>query len=240
MNCSDLISNSYAPYSGKGDICTVRGENGQLYPGVRVENVAFPQTISAVQNALFCCISEGVEPTAAYTSSDSEEIDFWATEYDLEIHSLDKIYTRSVAEVRIPSQKIQEILPELKQLHRHSRVSYSDFPVSALVQSTGGWFSGVNIEPQAWNLGLCAERVALAKAITYGAGTLQAMHIHARYGAFSSPCGACRQVIAEHMPHHPLLLYHQDGSVSRHFSDHLLPYNFHSAKLSKFQSTRHR
>ncbi len=112
-------------------------------------------------------------------------------------------------------------------------VEESNFPVSALVETEEGYFSGVNIECSSWNLGLCAERVVITKALTYGAKKLENLHIHSRGGEFSSPCGACRQVIMEHMPDKQIYLHHADGTESVHFAVDLLPHSFRSSTLAK-------
>ncbi len=107
---------------------------------------------------------------------------------------------------------------------------HSHFPVAALLETSDGLLSGVNLEFSAWESGLCAERVAVAKALAYGVKSedISAMHLHTRHGEYSSPCGACRQVIIEHLPSIPVIIHHPDGSTSRHFSSDLLPYSFKS------------
>src|SRR5699024_6543896 len=119
----------------------------------------------------------------------------------------------------------------LVALLERARVEESNFPVAALAKTNKGWVSGTNIECSAWSMGLCAERVAISKALTYTEAEITELHIHTRYGEFSSPCGACRQVISEHLPDRKLYLHHADGSQSIHLSNDLLPFSFQSSSL---------
>jgi cytidine deaminase len=77
---------------------------------------------------------------------------------------------------------------------------YSRFPVgAALLCETGEVITGANVENGSYGLTLCAERVALAKAVTDGYHQFQAMAVWAGEapGGAITPCGACRQFMAE-------------------------------------------
>jgi cytidine deaminase len=82
---------------------------------------------------------------------------------------------------------------------------YSDFPVGAAVETEQGIFSGCNVENASYSLGQCAERVAIQSAIAAGARRLIRLAVSCVRARDSDPpgsrmpCGACRQVIAEHM-----------------------------------------
>jgi cytidine deaminase len=79
---------------------------------------------------------------------------------------------------------------------------YSGFRVgAALLAGDGRVFTGCNIENASYGLTLCAERVAIAKAVSEGARDFRALAI-AGGGARNPapPCGACRQVLAEFCP----------------------------------------
>jgi homotetrameric cytidine deaminase len=123
-------------------------------------------------------------------------------------------------------------MKQLKRLLDRAVVGESDFPVSAIVETEQGYFTGVNVECTSWNMGLCAERVAITKALTFGSDKLISLEIHTRKGEFSSPCGACRQVIIEHLPKKQIHLHHADDSESIHYSEDLLPHSFSSSSLS--------
>lgn len=225
MDLKLLAQRSYVPYSGKPGACVVESESGRFFPGVRIENISFPLTIPAVQCGLYACISEGEHPCNLYSSDSNSAIEYWQKEYDLDIFELDRAGEKECSEIIIAPAEISALLMNLLD---QSVTIHSNFPVSVVLETGQGYITGVNIESNAWELGLCAERVAIAKAIAYGISGIKVMHIHAPRGEYSSPCGACRQVILEHLPRHPIFLHHPDGSTSRHFSSDLLPYSFKS------------
>lgn len=233
MDFSELYDRSYVPYSKDPAVALVHSTDGQWFPGIRIENISYPLSISASQNALFSCISEGHQPKSLHADpTDDPLANYWKQEFGLSLHDLD---TQQPPATEFSPTKLSadtEIIEHLKRLLDQAHVEESNFPVSALVGTADGFYGGVNIECSAWNMGLCAERVAIAKALTYGSAPLQSLHIHTRYGEFSSPCGACRQVISEHLQHKQIHLHHADESESVHFSEDLLPHSFQSSSLS--------
>lgn len=233
MDINKLYEQNYVPYSNKPSVSMVRSQNGTWFPGVRIENISYPLSISAIQSALFLCLSEGQQPLVLYTDNNDEKmLSFWESEFDLSAHSLDpnELSDHTFADVGLETDI--DIHKKLTQLLDQAVVEESNFPVSALIQTELGFFSGVNVECSSWNMGLCAERIAIAKALTYGSKQLKRLHIHTRDGEFSSPCGACRQVIFEHLPNKQVHLHHADHSESIHFSNDLLPHSFSSSSLS--------
>lgn len=234
MKTIDFYEQSYVPYSNLPSLAVTKSKNNRHFPGCRIENIAFPLSISANQNALFCCLSEGNQPAELYTTdTDDYLISFWEKELDI---SVTELHTDDLPDFNLPDLQLsKDINPEdmLSKLLDSAVVEQSNFPVSALIETDLGYFSGVNIECSSWNMGLCAERVAIAKALTYGAGKLNKLHIHSAEGEFSSPCGACRQVIMEHMPDKQIHLHHADKTESIHFAVDLLPHSFCSSSLAK-------
>lgn len=82
---------------------------------------------------------------------------------------------------------------------RHAAYApYSHFPVGAAVLTRDGRvFSGCNVENLSYGLSVCAERNALFHAVTAGARDFSAIAVVADSRKPISPCGACRQVMAE-------------------------------------------
>lgn len=73
---------------------------------------------------------------------------------------------------------------------------YSNYPVSAaLLTSSGEIYTGVNIENAAYPVTICAERVAVFKAVSDGKKEFEAIAVVTKNGG--TPCGSCRQVLAE-------------------------------------------
>jgi cytidine deaminase len=73
---------------------------------------------------------------------------------------------------------------------------YSNYKVgAALVTSSGKYFTGVNVESAAYPTSMCAERVAIFKAVSEGEREFIAIAVVTGNGG--APCGACRQVLAE-------------------------------------------
>lgn len=232
MDISNVFEQSYVPYSKHPEAAVVYSSEGRYFPGKRIENISYPLSISAAQNALFCCLSEGDIPEKLMVTNTSDRLlSFWEAEYDLRLSELnaEDIPELDFADIMIPGETDPaEMLPSLL---KRSLVEQSNFPVAALIETAEGFFAGANIECSSWNMGLCAERIAIIKALTYNQTDFKGLHIHSRDGEFSSPCGACRQVINEHLPGHRIHLYHADRSRSIHYSNDLLPFSFHSSSL---------
>lgn len=223
----ELRSRSHVPYSGHPEVCIAVGNDGTWHPGVRIENASFPLTIHAVQAALFGCLSEGAEPVALLLPPGSS-IDA-ALAYGYPAQTVDLPRGR-FADVRIDASDPDACF---RSLRARAVVPNSSFPVVALLETETGWVSGVNIETPDWQAGLCAERVAMAKAVSHGMGRPLNWRIHAFKGDFISPCGACRQVMAEFNGQAGVHMHHPDGTCSRHTVAQFLPYTFNGDILRR-------
>lgn len=84
------------------------------------------------------------------------------------------------------------------QTREHAHAPYSQFFVgAATMDAEGKIFTGCNVENLSFGLTICAERVAISSAIAAGVRNLQAIVVVADTETPVSPCGACRQVMAE-------------------------------------------
>jgi len=91
-------------------------------------------------------------------------------------------------------------------------VPYSHYPVgAALLTTTGRVYEGANIENAAYPVTICAERVAVFKAVSEGEREFVAMAVVTANGG--SPCGSCRQVLAEFGLDIAVLIADKDGQV---------------------------
>ncbi|MDE6004648.1 MAG: cytidine deaminase [Oscillospiraceae bacterium] len=93
-----------------------------------------------------------------------------------------------------------ELLKKAKEAQQYAYCKYSKFPVGvALLTKSGKIYTGCNIENASYSLGICAERVAFAKAISDGHQEFKAIAIIGGIETEKacSPCGACRQFMAE-------------------------------------------
>ena len=93
--------------------------------------------------------------------------------------------------------KFRKLLAAAKAAQRNAHAPYSKFRVgAALLTKSGKVYTGVNVENASYGLTNCAERVAVGKAVSEGHRKFQAIAVVAPSTALS-PCGACRQVLAE-------------------------------------------
>jgi cytidine deaminase len=95
------------------------------------------------------------------------------------------------------TQKEKQSLVDLANTARQRAYSpYSHYPVgSSLRTKTGRIFTGVNVENAAYPQTMCAERVAIYKAVSEGEKEFEVITVVTDNGG--SPCGGCRQVMAE-------------------------------------------
>jgi cytidine deaminase len=123
----------------------------------------------------------------------------------------------------------EELLTMAREVALQAHCPYSHFRVGAAVVAGGKTYLGVNIEISSYGLTLCAERSALAAAVSAGAGPVTQVAvacIDAPPGApiqERSPCGACRQWMVDLAPN---ALISIDGEKRDFTIEDLLPYAF--------------
>lgn len=89
---------------------------------------------------------------------------------------------------------------------------YSNYPVgAALLTVSGRIYDGVNVENAAYPTTICAERVAVFKAVSEGERDFQAIAVVTENGG--SPCGSCRQVLAEFGLEITVIIADTDGNI---------------------------
>jgi len=105
---------------------------------------------------------------------------------------------------------------------------YSKFQVGAAVLDENGRIhAGTNVENASYGLTVCAERHAVAAALAAGAKRIRAVAVVTPTSPPGSPCGACRQVLAEFAPPQaPVLLASPTGASEETTMGELLPRSF--------------
>jgi cytidine deaminase len=92
----------------------------------------------------------------------------------------------------------QALLEAALAARDHAHAPFSNFRVGAAVEdSTGRIYTGCNIENATYGLTLCAERVAIFKAVSEGAREFRRLAVAADTDTLTPPCGACRQILWE-------------------------------------------
>ena len=128
----------------------------------------------------------------------------------------------------------EELLSLAREAALRAHCPYSHFRVGTAVVAGEKMFTGVNIEISSYGLTLCAERSALAAAMSAGAGPIPQVAVACIDAPLEapiqdrSPCGACRQWLADLAPN---AIIYIDGDVRDFTIEDLLPYAFgHQAK----------
>ncbi|HDR4439080.1 cytidine deaminase [Bacillus cereus] len=119
----------------------------------------------------------------------------------------------------------KKYIEEANKMLSKAYIPYSKFPVgAALVTKEGKIYTGCNIENASYGLCNCAERTAIFKAVSEGERDFSYLVIIGETDGPISPCGACRQVIAEFCdPKMPVLLTNVKGDEKEVTVEQLLP-----------------
>jgi len=118
------------------------------------------------------------------------------------------------------------------QVRARAYAPYSKFSVgAALLGDDGRIFTGCNVENASYGLCVCAERNAVFAAVAAGVRTFHAIAIVSSAQEPVTPCGACRQVLAEFAPSFEVRCYGNDGTEKQYTTASLLPHAFSDEAL---------
>ena len=128
---------------------------------------------------------------------------------------------------------IMTLFEQALRVREHAYAPYSSFKVGAALRSVSGKvYFGCNVENSAYPEGTCAEAGAIASMIAEGENEISEICIVADSPNPISPCGGCRQKLAEFcQPSVPIHLANLDGILESHTMAELLPNSFSSDNL---------
>ncbi|NOQ98187.1 MAG: cytidine deaminase [Calditrichae bacterium] len=123
------------------------------------------------------------------------------------------------------------LINRAKKAQSYSQARYSDFQVGAAILTHDNQiFTGCNIESASYGLTICAERVALTKALSEGYTRFKSIAIIGPGEDICSPCGACRQMLYDYAPEINVIMTHR-GELKIYPLKELLPLAFEDKRL---------
>jgi cytidine deaminase len=132
--------------------------------------------------------------------------------------------------LRLDDSAWNELAAAARAASAHAWCPYSGFAVGAAVRAADGRvFAGCNVENASYGLTVCAERNAVFQAVAAGARDLVALALFTPTPQPASPCGACRQVMAE-FGVREVRCAAEDGHDARYTLEQLLPHAFGLAR----------
>jgi homotetrameric cytidine deaminase len=234
MNISEFIKRSVS-YTGLKALSIIQTTSGSYYVGVRIESEVYPLSIESAQAAIGIVLCEGQKPHKIWSYAINKDGDA-VTEYSAGVYAqafgiqhmtLPVNFNPKLASIHISNSF--ETLYEEKATSQDFKylATQSNYQVRAWTKTERGWILGHNFEHTFLALGLCAERVALAKALTYNLGKIEELYIDTAHQDIAQPCGACRQLLSEICDlNTPLSLLKEREKVQTNLLSDYLPYPF--------------
>jgi cytidine deaminase len=128
----------------------------------------------------------------------------------------------------------QELIAAALEAQKRFYAPYSNFPVGAAIRTASGKiYQGCNVENASYGLTICAERVAATSAVAAGDKEFVAVAVVSKGGV--SPCGACRQFLAEFNPSVEIVMIDSQKPCEIHEASlaQLLPGRFDKADIDR-------
>lgn len=124
------------------------------------------------------------------------------------------------------------LIAAARRARENAQAAYSNFRVGAAVRAASGRiFGGCNVENATYGLTICAERVAIFKAISEGERGFDAVAVVTDAETLTPPCGACRQILWEFCGDVPVVLARLSGGTEVHQLRDLFPLPFDASRL---------
>jgi len=133
----------------------------------------------------------------------------------------------------LKDELIERLIQKAAEALEKAYAPYSNYPVgAALLTDDGEIFDGINVENAVYPLTICAERVAIFKAVSEGKKSFKAIAVVTKNGG--TPCGSCRQVMAEFGLDTIVLIANREGKLLQTTTvSELLPSAFGEADLNQ-------
>jgi len=129
--------------------------------------------------------------------------------------------------VILTEHRIKALISAAAKAMERAYAPYSSYPVgAALMTADGEIFCGCNIENASTPCGICAERAALSKAVSEGRRAFAALAVIAKGDGYCTPCGLCRQSLAEFSGELAVFCCNGRGEYLRVSLGELLPHAF--------------
>jgi cytidine deaminase len=133
----------------------------------------------------------------------------------------------------LSEESLQELIETAKTARLRSIAPFSNFLVGAALKTEGGKvYTGCNVESASYGLTVCAERVAIWKALSEGERQFTELAIVADTASLTPPCGTCRQIIWEFCKNATIVLANLRGESQTVSIRELLPRAFDARFLS--------
>ncbi len=124
------------------------------------------------------------------------------------------------------------LIAAARQARENAHAPFSNFRVGAALRANSGRiYTGCNVENATYGLTVCAERVAIFKAISEGERGFNAVAVVTHTDVLTPPCGACRQIIWEFCGDVEVILANLKGKTEVHRMSALFPRPFDSSFL---------
>ena len=223
-----VAARSHVPYVGPGVGAAVLLADGRWVDAARIEVASFPLSIPALQGALALALLArttvvAVARSTAFAPADLGVIaeaaggSWHLAAPDLAVRDgADRppVGDRVTSVTEAGDLTAEAGAALALDASRAAVVPASDFPVgAAAVDDAGRAVLGANVEIETdWTRGLCAERTALVGAVAVGLGPIRTLYVACVKAPGGTPCGGCRQVIAELAPDCAVVLW-RDGEA---------------------------
>ena len=131
------------------------------------------------------------------------------------------------------NDKYGDLVEKALTVRENAHAPYSGFKVgAAILGESGTIYTGCNIENSSYGMTLCAERAAVAKAVSEGEKSFEAIAVASDTKKPVPPCGACRQVLAEFNPGITVVMATVIGECTVQSLKELFPHPFSKSDIS--------